>query len=123
MNCRYCGKAHSSPNDRCRGCGVPKSSETVSAKEPKQKQLRARVIQPKRLKRTFSDVPVVNFVIGLGAAATPVFAYIALMYVQVQHAGSEIVSGFTLLVGVILFAILFMSLFGDSHIVYETILI
>ena len=114
MNCGYCGKAHSSGNDRCRGCGVPKSSETVSATEPKQRQLRARVVQPKRHTRAFTDIPVINFVIGLGAAASPIFGYFALMYVQVHFAGSEIVSGFVLMLGALIFCALIMNLVGEN---------
>jgi len=114
MNCGYCGKAHSSGNDRCRGCGVPKSSESVLTKEPKRKQIRARVFQPTRLTRAFSDIPIINFVIGLGVAASPILGYFALVYVHTHYAGSEIVSGFVIMAGLVILGAFFVNLIEDN---------
>jgi len=114
MNCGYCGKAHTSGNDRCRGCGVQKSSETVSVREPVQRQLRARVAHQKRLKRAFIDIPIINFVIGITSAALPIFVYFALMYVQTMYEGDEIISGFTMLVGAVVVVMLFANLISDT---------
>lgn len=48
MNCRYCGNAHTSDNDWCRGCGVEKSATTVSNTAIRQRKIHARGFQTGR---------------------------------------------------------------------------
>lgn len=114
MYCGYCGKAHTSNNDRCRGCGVSKSSRTVSTKAIRKKKLRARVAEPKQLNRVFTDIPVINFIIGLGAAASPIIGYFTLLQIQVHYQGSELVSSFVMLVTALFFLALLVRLFESD---------